>query len=700
MKELTGLFTTILDEVDKRLPNVTSQIKLVQDAISKGGDWRKIEDAGRLHFRLNQLSLNKEAAQLLEAAEPAEVDFNVLERIISTNELLPVSYLYKGAVAARTVGRVNIRTASRGAGYGTGFMVSPRLMLTNHHVLENSDAARYSLVEMNYRETLSGVSDASLFRLLPDDFFVANAELDFALVAVEMSNQKGDLISNYGFNKIIRESGKALVGEHVNIIQHPSAEPKQIAVRQNKIIGKVGNFLHYVTDTQKGSSGSPVFNDSWDLVALHHAGKPKRNSDGRIMLLNGSAWDGSPLTKDQIAWEANEGVRISQIINYLETLLNGMDESHQHLYEQIFSSQPPASNSLTEFSLGSTNNPQIVTEPDGSTSIYMRVNLASVSNNGVSALGSSSGQPSPIATPAIPVTTATPTDSSNANRASVIVSNADNENPEYYNPQTDEADKQSYYQGLDFTGSSDELFQACSKLVKNTHKKVLSYRTARLDYLYPVVDRHEFGRLRNIYSGTPLDPEEVIRQELDLIDRYDQEFNSILRSESFTSEADREEALDALEASLPFNCEHVVPQSWFNKRNPMRADLHHLFTCEPGCNSFRSNIPYWQFSPIDEAVRSQCGRRESDKFEPENGHGSVARATLYFLLRYPQQIGNAGREMQSNRLKILLDWHKRYPVDRYELHRNASIFAVQGNRNPLIDFPELAKKVKFSLGFG
>jgi endonuclease I len=49
-------------------------------------------------------------------------------------------------------------------------------------------------------------------------------------------------------------------------------------------------------------------------------------------------------------------------------------------------------------------------------------------------------------------------------------------------------------------------------------------------------------------------------------------------------------------AELRFNCEHVVPQSWYAKAEPMRGDLHHLFACEPRCNSFRSNIPYFDFA--------------------------------------------------------------------------------------------------------
>jgi endonuclease G len=151
---------------------------------------------------------------------------------------------------------------------------------------------------------------------------------------------------------------------------------------------------------------------------------------------------------------------------------------------------------------------------------------------------------------------------------------------------------------------------------------------------------------------------------------------------------------------MPFNCEHAVPQSWYDKREPMRGDLHHLFACEPECNSFRGNIPYFDFADFEEVVREACGKREESRFEPAAGKGAVAQATLYFLIRYPGEINRTMRELEPDRLQILLSWHGSDPVTEYERHRNAAIFEKQGNRNPLVDHPEWASRVDFRLGLG
>jgi endonuclease G len=91
--------------------------------------------------------------------------------------------------------------------------------------------------------------------------------------------------------------------------------------------------------------------------------------------------------------------------------------------------------------------------------------------------------------------------------------------------------------------------------------------------------------------------------------------------------------------------------------------------------------------------------REEPQFEPSHGKGAVARATFYFLLRYPGEINRAVEEYEADRLSLLLEWHRQEPEDDYERRRNTANSAKQGNRNPLIDFPEWAE-LDFTPGLG
>ncbi|MFG1975289.1 DNA/RNA non-specific endonuclease [Nonomuraea fuscirosea] len=235
----------------------------------------------------------------LVAADPAAVTaaVAVLERIIQTNDLLPVGYLEGGAAAARAVGRVVVRDAhGRLAGYGTGSLVCPELLLTNHHVLGDAGMAGRSSVEFDYQDGIDGTPlPLRTFFLDPGRFFFADRELDFALVAVK--DATGEL-ARFGFNRLVAPEGKAIVGDFVTIIQHPGGEKKQVALRENRIVDILESFLHYQTDTEPGSSGSPVFNDQWEIVALHHAAVPAPEHDA-------------------LGGVINEGVRISRLLGAL-----------------------------------------------------------------------------------------------------------------------------------------------------------------------------------------------------------------------------------------------------------------------------------------------------------------------------------------------------------------------------------------------
>jgi endonuclease I len=264
----------------------------------------------------------------------------------------------------------------------------------------------------------------------------------------------------------------------------------------------------------------------------------------------------------------------------------------------------------------------------------------------------------------------------------------------YYDARADKTARTNYYRGLSRRRSGRAFFTALSDLVTRTHEHVLPYEPAQ--HVYPWIDLRPNSMLRSIYTGDEYEPEELIRADIEVRESL----TARLRERFGAESAIPRETLALLEAELPYNCEHVVPQSWFAERQPMRGDLHHLFACESTCNSFRGRKSYFEFADFEEVIRDGCGKRVENQFEPNHGKGEAARATLYFLLRYPGQINRRSDEYEEDRLAMLLEWHRQEPVSDYERHRNAAIFAKQGNRNPLIDFPAWADRIDFTPGLG
>ncbi len=219
------------------------------------------------------------AASPATSTQPAWLAARLQERIIGRSNLVGISYFDRTRLASRTVGRVVVRGLQGGRidGYGTGFLVSRRLLITNHHVLGSPDEARFSQVEFNYEEGTAAPAPMPLiFDLEPDVFFVTSPldALDYTVVAV--AERAGAPLPSFGWNRLIGQTGKTQKGEYLNIIQHPEGRPKQLALRDNLLIDLLEQHLHYETDTLRGSSGAPVYNDDWEVVALHHSDVPPR----------------------------------------------------------------------------------------------------------------------------------------------------------------------------------------------------------------------------------------------------------------------------------------------------------------------------------------------------------------------------------------------------------------------------------------
>lgn len=242
---------------------------------------------------------------------------------------------------------------------------------------------------------------------------------------------------------------------------------------------------------------------------------------------------------------------------------------------------------------------------------------------------------------------------------------------DYYDEVADAQDRDSYYLGIAdrFQESQpEELFRGLHRLLRKTHKPISELPA---EMLYSEVDRRPDGALYYLYSG------DGPKNEEQATERNGRDLEN-------------------------FNIEHVVPKSWFEGKNPMRDDLHHLFTEQRKCNSDRGNLPLREAAGGSTRELPSCGIMKTSHgkaFEPYAGKGEAARAILYFVTRHPGYVGDRKKEMTSADIPKLLEWHREFPVTDYERHRNDVIENKQGNRNPYIDFPELAEKVDFTLGF-
>ncbi len=243
---------------------------------------------------------------VLPTTEKARKSFeSVLEKINEEVDFLPVSFLTEGASRSSAVCRVVVPT-SRGRSLGTGFLITSNLIMTNNHVIGNEDDAEDATAEFQYESELSPI----VVSIRPDRFFMTDRSLDFTIVACD-----GRGLDEITPIPLLRNPTLVSRHERVNIIQHPRGRRKEVALHDNKVKRIRDSVLHYSTDTEPGSSGSPVFNNSWDLVALHHAGFAEPNGGA-----------------------TNEGIRISAIVDHIiHQSGNNESESDREIMHELVS---------------------------------------------------------------------------------------------------------------------------------------------------------------------------------------------------------------------------------------------------------------------------------------------------------------------------------------------------------------------------
>lgn len=202
-----------------------------------------------------------------------------IEKIIpGYNNLQQLSWLREGLRLAQTVGRIVTSDA-----LGTGWLISDELILTNNHVISSLPDKGKCWIEFNYETNWKGEPHV-VDRYEIKELLKTSETLDYSILRIQ--GRPGE---KFGFNNILdarRPSLDSSATHYPVIVQHPRGQFKQIALTDNELVTMDDTYVWYTTDTEPGSSGSPVYDQLWRPFALHHAGGPKKLNNGSIVILN------------------------------------------------------------------------------------------------------------------------------------------------------------------------------------------------------------------------------------------------------------------------------------------------------------------------------------------------------------------------------------------------------------------------------
>jgi V8-like Glu-specific endopeptidase len=236
-----------------------------------------------------------------------------LERVFGLDSYKRIQWLRMLMDRCQAIGLVAKRD---GTGVGTGFVVngkslSPDLdddwyFLTNSHVVTNDEGVleRAPTHQKPLRPNQAFITFELLFQDEPRQFAVEDVvwtsppeELDATLLRLDKPFYDGD-VEPFPVNSELTDPAES---PRIYIAGHPGGRGLTVSLHDNHLLEFDERLMQYRTPTDPGSSGSPVFNDQWELVGLHHAGNQKMNS------LNDP-------TEER---EANEGIRIRAIMEDL-----------------------------------------------------------------------------------------------------------------------------------------------------------------------------------------------------------------------------------------------------------------------------------------------------------------------------------------------------------------------------------------------
>lgn len=292
------VWSNVLSEADKN-SKVDALVKSVMN-VYPGNPFLK----SALSLKDIDYSLSPDVDKISKWQDVSDDTLEVLTTGRST--LLPVNFLAKGVQKSKAVGKVEIKIGANSYNVGTGFLfkidgINDLFFITNYHVINNQKDIIRTKIIFDYELDISGDSIASKsFNIDENRNWYCSPVNEFDSTIFHLKDDS-NYLESYGYIELKEIEIKK--NDFVNIIQHPGGEMKQISLYYNIVTNTTERVVQYIIDTLKGSSGSPVFNSDWEVVALHHSGGGSKPDEPKLPLGIKSR---------------NEGIHINQIIEFVK----------------------------------------------------------------------------------------------------------------------------------------------------------------------------------------------------------------------------------------------------------------------------------------------------------------------------------------------------------------------------------------------
>ncbi len=294
----------VREELDERLEDLVAPGNL-QDTVFELVGWaerrNEVETLMRGAVAANPGNrVLKRFVAAYEASIQRGISHQRLEKIVDHNQTFKTARRWRDKL--ERIERQVCRIERAGHAAGTGFLVAPQVVLTNHHVVAQeiggspatSLAVRFDYhlraeVDVPDEGRACGLAADWLIDSSPHDpvdeepppkaYEPGTDALDYAFL--RLADPVGEEVAAdeaRGFVALPEDPPPLTVGGPVFIVQHQGGQVMSLAMKTDSIveINDARTRVRHRTNTLGGSSGSPCFDSDWNLIALHHSGDPTK----------------------------------------------------------------------------------------------------------------------------------------------------------------------------------------------------------------------------------------------------------------------------------------------------------------------------------------------------------------------------------------------------------------------------------------